>query len=157
MPGFCDRCSEQTSRLVDITDMPELAAVAHLGYRNVCDPCYEDLLEEASEADERDDDRRTEPRASVSIRARVEGNTAHMEPFSDEMLIEEISPTGLRLHTIREIETGAVVKVGVPSHNFEAAAIVEVVWHDEGQKSIGLKLVESSEAWKRLWHEYAPE
>ncbi|MCI0490421.1 MAG: PilZ domain-containing protein [Blastocatellia bacterium] len=157
MSGFCDRCNEKTNRLVDITDLPELAAVAHLEYRQVCDLCYDDLLEEAGEAEERDEDRRAEPRASVSIKARVEGDTAHLEAFSDEMIIEEISPSGLRLRTVREVEPGTVLKVAVPSHDFEATAIVQVVWHDDGQHSIGLKLVEPSDGWQRLWHKYAAD
>lgn len=157
MSGFCDRCNEKTNRLVDITDLPELAAVAHLGYRQVCDPCYEDLLEEASEVEEREEDRRSEPRARVSIKARVEGNTAHLEAFSEDMIIEEISPSGLRLRTAREVEPGALLKVAVPSHDFEATTIVQVVWNDGSLHSVGLKLVEPSDRWQRLWYEHSPE
>lgn len=157
MPGFCDRCNETTSRLVDMTDLPELAPVAHLGYRHICDPCYDDLLEEASEVKEHDEDRRAEPRASVSIKARVEGNTAHLESFSEDMTIEEISPSGLRLRTVRDVEPGALLKVAVPSYDFEATAIVQVVWRDDGQHNVGLKLVEPSDGWQRLWRANAPD
>jgi hypothetical protein len=115
------------------------------------------LLAEAQDAEEQEDDRRAEPRAKVSIKARIEGNTPHLESFSDEMMIEEISPSGLRLHTARDLEAGTVVKVFVPTHNFEATAIVEAVWRDGGQRSVGLKLVESSESWERLWQENVPE
>jgi hypothetical protein len=155
MSGFCDRCDEKTSSIVNITKVPELAAVAHLGYRQVCPPCYEDLLAEANEVEEQDEDRRQEPRAKVSIKARVEGNTSHLAPFSDEMLIEEISPSGLRLHTARDLEPGAVLKVSLPSYQFEATAIVQVVWSDGGQRSVGLKLVEPGEGWAKLWEEHA--
>lgn len=154
MLGLCDRCDEKTSNIVNVAHLPELAAVAHLGYRSVCAPCYDDLLAEASDAGEQDEDRRFEPRAKVSLKARVEGNTSHLEPFSDEMTIEEISPSGLRLHTARELETGAVLKVSLPSHDFEATAIVQVVWREGGEHQIGLKLIEPGEGWQRLWEEY---
>lgn len=157
MSGFCDRCNERTSHLVNITRMAELVAVAHLGYRQVCAPCYDDLLAEAQDSEDQEDDRRLEPRVKVSIKARIEGNTSHLEPFSEEMAVEEISPSGLRLHTVRELETGTVVKVFVEAYDFEATAIVEAVWRDGGQRSIGLKLVEPSESWQRLWQNNAPE
>ena len=155
MSGLCDRCSEKTSHIVNIAHLPELVAVEHLGYRMVCAPCYDDLLAEANETRESDEDRRAEPRAKVSIKAHVEGNTAHLEAFSEEMIIEEISPSGLRLHTAREVEPGAVLKVTVPSYDFDATAIVETVWREAGQRSVGLKLVEPSEGWERLWQENA--
>ena len=157
MSGLCDRCNEKTSHLVNISRLPELAAIAHLGYRQVCSACYDDLLAEASEAEETDEDRRAELRAKVSIRARVEGNTSHLAPFAEEMTIEEISPSGLRLHTAREVEPGAVLKVSVPSYDFDVTAIVEAVWRDGGERSVGLKLVEPSDGWLRLWDEHAPE
>ncbi|HET8674368.1 MAG TPA: PilZ domain-containing protein [Blastocatellia bacterium] len=157
MSGLCDRCNERTSHIVNISRLPEMAPVAHLGYRQVCAPCYDDLLAEATEAEERDEDRRAESRAKVSIKARVEGNTAHLEAFSEEMMIEEISLSGLRLRTAREIDPGAVLKVSVPSIDFEATAIVQTVWREAGERSIGLKLIEPSEGWQRLWEEHAPE
>ena len=157
MSGFCDRCNERTSHIVNITQLPELVAVAHLGYRQVCAPCYDDLLAEANEAEERDEDRRSEPRVKVSLKARVEGNTSHLDAFADEMSIEEISPSGLRLHTGRELDPGAVLKVSVPSYDFETTAIVESVWRDGGEHTIGLKLIEPSEGWEKLWQEHAAE
>jgi hypothetical protein len=157
MSGLCDRCNEKTSQIVNISRLPELAAVAHLGYRQVCAACYDDLLAEANEVKESDEDRRAEPRAKVSIRARVEGNTSHLAPFAEEMSIEEISPEGLRLHTAREVEPGTVLKVTVPSYDFDITAIVEAVWRDGGERNIGLKLVEPSDGWLRLWDEHAPE
>ena len=157
MSGLCDRCNERTSHIVSISRLPELAAVAHLGYRQVCAPCYDDLLAEATEAEEHDEDRRSEPRAKVSIKARVEGNTSHLEAFSDEMIIEEISLSGLRLRTVREIDPGAILKVSVPSYDFEATAIVQTVWREPGERSIGLKLIEPSEGWEMLWAENEPE
>lgn len=156
MSGICDRCNERTSQIVNIAHLPELEAVAHLGYRQVCGPCYDDLLAEANESEESsDEDRRAEPRVKVSLKARVEGNTSHLDAFSDEMSVEEISPSGLRLHTPREIEPGALLKVSVPSFDFEATAIVESVWRDGGERSIGLKLVESTEGWEKLWQHHA--
>src|SRR5437868_12583310 len=103
MSGLCDRCNEKTSHLVNITRLPELAAIAHLGYRQVCAPCYDDLLAEANDVEESDEDRRSESRAKVSIKARVEGNTSHFAPFAEDIVIEDISPSGLRLHTAREV------------------------------------------------------
>jgi hypothetical protein len=123
----------------------------------VCAPCYDDLVAEATEAEERDEDRRSEPRVKVSLKARVEGNTSHLDAFADEMSIEEISPSGLRLHTGRELDPGAVLKVSVPSYDFETTAIVESVWRDGGEHTIGLKLIEPSEGWEKLWQEHAAE
>jgi len=73
------------------------------------------------------------------------------------MTIEEISPSGLRLHTPRDLDPGAVLKVAVPSYDFEATAIVEVVWRDGGQRAVGLKLVEPGEGWSALWQQHEPE
>lgn len=157
MSGLCDRCNERTSYIVNIAHLPELAAVEHLGYRTVCAPCYDDLLAEANETEDTDEDRRAEPRAKVNIKARVEGNTSHLEPFAEEMIIEEISLSGLRLHTSRELEPGTVLKVAVPSYDFDVAAIVETVWREAGVRSVGLKLVEPSEGWERLWDENGDE
>lgn len=158
MSGLCDRCNERTSQIVNITQLPEVAAVAHLGYRQVCALCYDDLVAEASDAaesEERDEDRRAEPRVKVSIKARVEGNTSNLAAFVDEMSIEEISPSGLRLHTAHELEPGTILKVMLPSHDFETTAIVESVWRDDGQRIVGLKLVEPSEAWEKVWQQHA--
>lgn len=157
MSGFCDRCNEKSSQIINVTNLPELAGVAHLGYRLVCTFCYDDLLAEASEIEERDEDRRAEPRAKVSIRALVEGNTSHLEPFSEDMTIEEISPSGMRLHTARDLDPGSIVKVMVAKYEFESAAIVEVVWRDQGQRSVGLKLVEPNDGWISIWEDFAPE
>jgi hypothetical protein len=157
MSGLCDRCNEKTSHLVNITRLPELASVAHLGYRQVCAPCYDDLLAEANEVEESDEDRRAELRATVTIKARVEGNTSHLAPFAEEMTIEEISPSGLRLHTAREVEPGAVLKITVPSYDFDVTVIVEAVWRDGSEHRVGLKLVEPSDGWLQLWDEHAPE
>jgi hypothetical protein len=156
MSGICDRCNERTSQIVNIAHLPELKSFEHLGYRQVCAPCYDDLLAEANEADERaDEDRRAERCVKVSFKARVEGNTPQLSAFADEMSIEEISPSGLRLHTPRELEPGSVLKVSVPIYDFEATAIVESVWLDGGQLSVGLKLVEQSEVWTKLWQQHA--
>ena len=157
MSAICDRCNEKTSHIVNIAHLPEVAAVAHLGYRQVCAPCYDDLVAEAGEVQENEEDRRAEQRVKVSLKARVEGNTSHLDPFSDEMSVEEISRSGLRLHTSREIEPGALLKVSVPSYDFEATAIVETVWRDAGERSVGLKLVEPSDGWEKLWQHHAPE
>jgi hypothetical protein len=122
----------------------------------VCAPCYDDLVAEATEVEGQKEDRRDEPRVKVSLKARVEGNTSHLEAFSDEMNVVEISPSGLRLETPREIEPGALLKVSVPTYDFEAAALVEWVLPDEGQRKVGLKLVEPGEGWEKLWQEHAP-
>lgn len=158
MSGICDRCNERASQIVNIAHLPEVASVAHLGYRLVCAACYDDLVTEATESDEkRDEDRRAERRVKVSLKAHVEGNTSHLDAFSDEMNIEEISPSGLRLHTARELEPGALLKVSLPSYDFETTAIVESVWRDGGERSVGLKLVEQSEGWEKVWQNHASE
>ena len=157
MSGLCDDATNEKP-LVNIANLPELAAVSHLGYRQVCAPCYDDLVAEANEVEDRDEDRRAEPRVKVSIKARVEGNTSHLDSFTDEMTIEEISPSGLRLHTVRDLEPGTLVKVTVPSVDVEATALVQAVWRDAGQHSVGLKLTEPAKHLQKLWkHKNAPE
>jgi hypothetical protein len=108
MAGICDRCNEKTSQLINIAILPELRPVMHMGYRQVCSDCYDDLLEETKEAD-REAASGADSAIDVSFDARVEGNTSHLEPFSDEVLVEEITPSGLRFATSRELDTGAVL------------------------------------------------
>ena len=157
MSAFCDRCQEHTNQILKIANLPEVAAVSHLGYREVCAPCYDDLVAEAAEINGQKEDRRAEARVKVSLKALVEGNTSHLDVFSDEMDVVEISPSGLRLQTAREIEPGALLKVSVPSYDVEAAALVEWVLQDGGQRSAGLKLVEPGEGWEKLWQQHAPK
>jgi hypothetical protein len=153
MSGFCDRCNERSSHLVNIAHLPELAAVAHLAYRQVCAPCYDDLLAEANEAM----DLGEESSERVSIMARVEGNTSQLEPFSEEITIEEISPSGVRSHTTRALEPGAVLKLVIPAQDFEATAIVKDVRRENGRQGIELKLVEPSDGWDRIWEQHRGE
>jgi hypothetical protein len=157
MSGVCERCNERTSYILNITRLPELAPVASLGYRQVCSACYDDLLAEANEVEELDEDRRQDTRVVVSIKAQVEGNTSTLEAFSEEMLIQEMSLSGLRLHTARDIEAGAILKIKVLTADFDVTAIAESVWRDGGQRSIGLKLVEANESWAQLYYDNAPE
>jgi len=112
---------------------------------------------ESIEVKGQDEDRRAETRVKVSLTARVEGNTSHLDAFLEEMNVVEISPSGLRLQTVREIEPGALLKVSVPSYDFEAAALVEWVLPEEGQRIVGLKLVEPGEGWEKLWQDHAPQ
>ncbi len=157
MSGICERCNERTSYIINITRAPELAAVAYLGYRLVCSDCYDDLLAEANEVGEQDDDRRQEDRVAVTIKALVEGNTSQMESFSEEMVIKEISLSGLRLQTTRNIEAGSILKIKIPASQVETTAIAETVWRDGTQRSIGLKLVEPNENWEDLYYDNAPD
>jgi hypothetical protein len=62
----------------------------------------------------------------------------------------------LRLRTARELEPGAVLKVVVPSHDFEATALVDVVWRESGQRRVGLKVIEPGESWERLCSQHIP-
>jgi hypothetical protein len=157
MSAFCDRCQEHTNQILKIANLPEVALVSHLGYREVCAPCYDDLVAEAKEIEGgQAEDRRVEARVKVSLKATVEGNTSHLDTFSEEMNVVEISPSGLRLETAREIEAGALLKILVPSYDVEAAALVEWVLPDGGQRSAGLKLVEPGEGWEKLWQQHAP-
>ena len=55
MSGICDRCNERTSQIVNIAHLPELESFAHLGYRTVCAPCYDDLIAEASSRERKAD------------------------------------------------------------------------------------------------------
>jgi hypothetical protein len=157
MSSVCERCNERTSYIMSIARLPELEPVAHLGYRQVCSACYDDLLAEANEVEEPDEDRRQEDRVKVSIKAQVEGNTSTLEAFSEEMLIEEISLAGLRLHTARDIESGAILKVKVMAQDLEVTALAESIWRDGGQRSVGLKLVEANENWEQLYYDHAPD
>ena len=157
MSGVCERCNERTSYILNIARAAELAPVAELGYRLVCSACYDDLLAEANEVKERDEDRRNEERFPVSIKAQVEGNTTALEPFTEEMVIKEISASGLRLQTIRDIEPGAVLKIRVSAHGIEATAIAEAVWRDGGERSVGLKLTEPNETWQTLCNGFTPK
>jgi len=154
MAGICDRCNEKTSQLINIAILPELKPVMHMGYRQVCSDCYDDLLAESKEA-AGDAGAGGEPAVEVSIDAVVSGNTSHLETFSEEVVIEEISPTGLRFATSRELDTGAVLKITVSSYGLEFTAITELVWQDEDQNVVDLKLVEQSEGWDKLWQDYS--
>jgi hypothetical protein len=71
------------------------------------------------------------------------------------MTIEEISKSGLLVRTVRDLDTGALLKVMVPSYGLEFAAIVEQIEQESGQNLIDLKLVEQSEGWDRLWQDYS--
>ncbi|HEY6328106.1 MAG TPA: hypothetical protein VI756_02130 [Blastocatellia bacterium] len=154
MAGICDRCSERTSQLINIAILPELGSVMHMGYRQVCTDCYDDLVAEAKEAGG-DLPSGAEWAIDVSIDARVEGNTSHLESFAEEVMIEEITPNGFRFATSRDLDTGAVLKITVPSYGLEFTAIAESVWQDGDQNVIDLKLAEQSEGWDRLWRDYS--
>jgi hypothetical protein len=154
MAGICDRCSERTSQLINIAILPELAPIMHMGYRQVCTDCYDDLLAEAKEGGG-DVSSGADYVIDVSIDARVEGNTSHLESFADGVMIEEITHNGLRFATSRDLDTGAVLKIIVPSYGLEFTAITESVWRDGDQNVIDLKLVEQSDGWDRLWRDYS--
>src|SRR5262249_4285753 len=95
----------------------------------------------------------------VAISAQVSGNTSHLDPFSDEMTIEEITKTGLLVRTSRELDAGALLKVVVPSYGLEFAAIVDEISpdsdHNVVDNLVDLKLVEQSEGWDKLWQDYS--
>jgi len=127
----------------------------HLGYRNVCPDCYDDLLVEAREAGPA-----AEGEAEavvVSIKAKVSGNTTHLEPFQDEAVVEEITPLGLTFATPRELDSGAILEVAVPSYGLEFTAIVEDIWEEGDQNVVDLKLVEPNEGWDKLWRDYSSD
>ncbi|HEU4388405.1 MAG TPA: PilZ domain-containing protein [Blastocatellia bacterium] len=155
MSGNCDRCAERTSQIINIANIRELAAATRLGYRNICPACYDDLLAESADAETNEEDRRSEPRVRVSIKARVEGNTSHMDPFVDDVTIDEISASGLRLRSPREIDPGTILKLSVPDYEFETNALVQVVWRDAGERWFGLKLIEPNDGWERLWNDHS--
>ncbi|HKV38767.1 MAG TPA: hypothetical protein VJX67_06115 [Blastocatellia bacterium] len=155
MAGICDRCNEKTSQLMNIAVLPEMASVIHLGYRNVCMDCYDDLLAEARQDLTADAGEGTEPAMEVSIQARVEGNTSHLDPFSDETIIDEITPTGLTFTTKRDLDAGAVLKIGVPSYALEFTAIVEDVFSEGNLNTVDLRLVDQSDGWDKLWSDFS--
>jgi len=156
MAGICDRCSEKSSQLINIAIVAELRPIMHLGYRNVCPECYDDLLDEARDATS-GTDAQSEPAVVVSINARVSGNTSHLEPFQDEAVVEEITAAGLTFATSRDLDSGAVLEVAVPSYGLEFAAIVEDIWEEGDKNFVELKLAEPSEGWDKLWRAYSSD
>jgi|SRR5215467_7601462 len=155
MAGICDRCSEKSSQLINISIVAELRPIMHLGYRNVCPECYDDLLDEAREAGPASEGESES--VVVSIKAKVSGNTSHLEPFQDETVVEEITAVGLTFTTSRELDSGAILEVSVPSYGLDFTAIVEEVWQEGDQNVVDLKLVEPSEGWDKLWSDYAED
>lgn len=153
MAGICDRCNERSSQLINIGILPELAPVMHHGYRHVCTDCYDDLVAEAGENPNEPVEPGGDDTVEVSIQARVEGNTSHLEAFSDEVAIEEIGPQTLSFTTARDLDAGAILKISVPSYGLEITAIVEEIFDEDGQNLIDLKLAEQSEGWERLWRD----
>ncbi|HUK90677.1 MAG TPA: hypothetical protein VLZ81_09785 [Blastocatellia bacterium] len=156
MAGICDRCNERTSQLINIAILPELGPVMYMGYRQVCTDCYDDLLAEAKEGGG-EPGSGADQAVDVSIDARVEGNTSHLESFAEEVVIEEVTPLGLRFATSRELDTGAVLKIIIPSYGLEFTAITEAVWQDGDQNVVDLNLVEQSEGWDKLWRDYSKD
>jgi hypothetical protein len=156
MAGICDRCSEKSSQLINISIVPELRPIMHLGYRNVCPECYDDLLVEAKNAGSLAEGE-SESAVVVSIKATVSGNTSHLEAFQDETVVEEITAVGLTFATSRELDSGAILEVAVPSYGLEFTAIVEDVWQEGDQNVVDLKLVEPSEGWDKLWQDYSAD
>ena len=155
MAGICDRCTEKTSQLINIAHLPEMAPVMHLAYRQVCPDCYDDLLAEAKEDAGGENLSEDEPYVEVEIPARVSGNTSHLDAFSDEMTIEEITKSGLLVRTSRDLDPGALLNVVVPSYALEFAAIVDEVSAESDHNLVDLKLVEQSDGWDRLWRDYS--
>jgi len=156
MAGICDRCSEKSSQLINISIVPDLRPIMHLGYRHVCPECYDDLLDEAREAGPVAE-AESESAVVVSINAKVSGNTAHLEAFQDDTVVEEITAVGLTFATSRELDSGAILEVAVPSYNLEFTAIVEEVWQEGDQNLVDLKLVEPSDGWDKLWRDYSTD
>jgi hypothetical protein len=152
MAGICDRCSEKSSQLINISIVAELRPIMHLGYRNVCPECYDDLLLEARDAGP-GAEVESESAVVVSIKARVSGNTAHLEAFQDDTIVEEITALGLTFATARDLDSGAILEVAVPSYGLEFTAIVEDVWQEGDQNFVDLKLVEPNEGWDKLWRD----
>src|SRR5215813_7119294 len=155
MAGICDRCSEKSSQLINISIVPDLRPIMHLGYRNVCPDCYDDLLLEARDAGPAGESESES--VVVSINARVSGNTTHLEAFQDDTVVEEITAVGLTFATSRELDSGAILEVAVPSYNLEFTAIVEEVWQEGDQNLVDLKLVEPSDGWDKLWRDYSTD
>ena len=155
MAGICDRCSEKSSQLINISIVPDLRPIMHLGYRNVCPDCYDDLLVEAREAGPVAEGE--SEAVVVSINARVSGNTAHLEAFQDETVVEEITAVGLTFATSRDLDSGAILEVAVPSYGLEFTAIVEDIWQEGDQNVVDLKLVEPNDGWDKLWRDYSSD
>ena len=157
MAGICDRCSEKSSQLINIAIVPELAPIMHLGYRHVCPECYDDLLVEAKVAAGGREPDDADSAVVVSIKALISGNTSHLEAFRDDSVVEEITAAGLTFTTSRDLDSGAILEVSVPSYGLEFTAIVEDIWQEGDQNVVDLKLVEPSEGWDTLWRDYSSD
>ncbi|MEW6736040.1 MAG: PilZ domain-containing protein [Acidobacteriota bacterium] len=148
MHGFCDSCEESADSLFDLTQLPAFREVVRrLNYRKVCQSCYDDLDEEIRQQQERAGERRSEARYSLRLRVDISGIDREGQKFIEPTFTEDVSLTGARISTDHDVEVGSVMTMSIPDINFEAAVIIELVWHNGTAKCAGLKLVEANDGW----------
>ncbi|MBL8148898.1 MAG: hypothetical protein JNN15_03100 [Blastocatellia bacterium] len=151
MYGLCDSCEERADHLFDLTRLPEFKdIVRRLNYRKVCQNCYDDMYAELRQEQPDAEDRRSEKRFQIRLAFLLEGTDRHGKTFSEKVFSENISLAGVRISTILDLEVGSILKLKLPDFDFEAVAIVELVWQDGKNRSAGLKVAEANEVWKRL-------
>ena len=149
MQSYCDRCNESADHPISIVEDVELGALAaDLGYRSVCEGCYDDLLVEAKEVKEHEaDDRRAEHRVAAELHLRVvpaDGEAA------DDALAEAVSESGAHVVLHERLEEGEVVRLASDDGRAEALGIVEEVWEGGDAVHAEIKIVEPNEEWARL-------
>ncbi len=156
MQGLCDSCEERVDHLIDLTRLQEFRTVVRrMNYRKVCSICYDDLYEEIRQEQAATDERRSETRYWMRLSIVIEGTDKEGKRFSEKVYTEDVSNTGARIHTSRQLEKGAVLTMKVPELNFETPVLVELVWQDINGKAAGLKLTEESSEWKQMVQEQA--
>lgn len=156
MQGLCDSCEERVDHLIDITRLQEFRTVVRqMNYRKVCAICYDDLYEEVRQEQSAADERRSETRYWMRLSVVIEGTDKEGKHFCDKVFTEDVSNTGARIHTSRQLEKGAVLTMKVPELDFEAPVLVELVWQHTNGRVAGLKLTEDSSEWRKMVQERA--
>lgn len=156
MQGLCDSCEERVDHLIDLTRLQEFRTVVRrMNYRKVCRICYDDLYEEIRQEQSATNERRNETRYWMRLSLVIEGTDKEGKRFSDKVYTEDVSNTGARIHTSRQLEKGAVLTMKIPELDFETPVLVELVWQDANGKAAGLKLTEDNAEWRQMVQEHA--
>lgn len=153
MQGYCDSCDERAEHLFDITRLPEFSDVVRtFNYRQVCQICYDDLLEESQKPiyTVDDEERRVDDRHELRLEVQIEGTNREGQHFVERTVTEDVSKKGTRIVTYQDIEAGSVLHLKVTGSNFEGTAIVELVWKQPALRKAGLKIIEDNLDWEKF-------